>query len=139
MKQIFFILTVGVWAFWSACTPANNPASTSSNPQPAAGVWKITYFFDKQEETANYLSYTFEFGNNGVLTAKNGTQTWTGVWSNNCDDSANKFCITFAGSAPSALEELSEDWLVIKMEDQLMHLEHVSGGNGDTDIVHFEK
>ncbi|MEQ1745201.1 MAG: hypothetical protein ABMA02_07245 [Saprospiraceae bacterium] len=120
----------------TACKKDNSGGNT-----PAAGQWKVTYFFDKQVETANYTGYTFEFEPGGALVAKNGGQTWNGTWSTNCDDSANKFCIDFSGtgSVPSALGELQEDWLIIEMQSTFMHFEHVSGGNGDTDIVHFTK
>jgi hypothetical protein len=108
------------------------------NP-PAAGLWKITYFFDKKDKTANYAGYTFEFKSNGALNAQSGAQTWNGTWSTNCDDSSNKFCIFFSGPVPSALAELEEDWRIVSQTDVFMHFEHTSGGNGDTDIVHFTK
>ena len=78
-------------------------------------------------------------GPSGALTATNGGQSWTGTWSSGYDDSKNKFLINFDGARPIALSELQEDWLILKMEDKLMHFEHTSGGNGDTDVVKFER
>lgn len=131
-----FFLLLG-FLFFAACGKDNSTPGGSN--APAAGTWKITYFFDKQDETSNYAGYTFEFNTDGSLTAQNGSQVWNGTWSTNCDDSANKFCIFFNSSVPSALGELEEDWRIIKMESAFMHFEHTSGGNGDTDIVHFTK
>ncbi len=123
--------------FLAACGKDNSTPGGSN--APAAGTWEITYFFDKQDKSSNYTGYTFEFNSDGFLIAQNGGQTWNGTWSTDCDDSANKFCIFFNSSVPSALEELEEDWRIVKMESAFMHFEHTSGGNGDTDIVHFTK
>jgi hypothetical protein len=138
-KYLSFFLFLGI-LFTAACSKSNDDNSTpgGTNP-PAAGAWKITYFFDKQVETSNYTGYTFEFKSDGTLIAQNGAQTWSGTWSTNCDDSANKFCIFFTGAVPSALTELQEDWLIIEKTASFMHFEHTSGGNGDTDVVHFTK
>lgn len=123
-----------------ACGKGNDDNSTpGGNNPPASGLWKITYFFDKQVQTSNYSSYTFEFKTDGGLAASNGSQTWNGTWSTNCDDSANKMCLFFSSAVPSALAELEEDWLIIEQKSSFMHFEHTSGGNGDTDVVHFTK
>ena len=65
-------------------------------------------------------------------------ESWNGAWSTGVDDSKDKFVISFSPGAPSALSELAEDWLIIKMDDNVMQFEHTSGGNGDTDVLHFE-
>lgn len=139
-KYIQIICSALLLAFSiSSCDPSSPSGSSSSTPAPASGLWKVTYFFDKTDETSNYTAYTFDFKSNGSIEAKNGSQSWNGTWSNQCDDSSDKICISFSGSIPSTLEELSEDWRVIELKDNFMHFEHVSGGNGDTDVVHFEK
>lgn len=137
LKILIYLPLMGLLLF-AACGKDN---STPGGNTPATGTWKITYFFDKQEKTSNYAGYTFEFKTDGALVAQNGGQTWSGTWSANCDNSADKFCIHFGvpGSVPSVLGELQEDWRIIKMESAFMHFEHISGGNGDTDVVHFTK
>jgi hypothetical protein len=116
----------------------DNPAP-GGGTAPASGPWKVSYFFDKQDETSNYTGYTFEFGADGALTASNGAQSWSGTWSAGFDDSRDKFLMDFTGTPPSALAELEEDWLIIEQTSTFMHFEHTSGGNGDTDIVKFTK
>lgn len=113
--------------------------SSSTGFTPSAGSWKVIYFFDKQDETSNYVVYSFEFEANGKLSATNGSQTWNGTWLSGYDDSTDKFLIDFSGSVPSALSELEEDWRIIKVEEKFMHFEHTSGGNGDTDVLKFNK
>ncbi|MBL7827778.1 MAG: hypothetical protein JNJ57_14200 [Saprospiraceae bacterium] len=123
---------------FAACSNDDN-SGNSNNPVPASGAWKISYFFDKQDKTGNYTSYSFEFLSNGAMSATGGGQTYNGAWLTGFDDSKNKFLIDFSGAVPSALQELEEDWLIIQMTDDSMHFEHTSGGNGDTDILKFSK
>lgn len=113
--------------------------SQPSGPAPAAGTWKVSYFFDKSDETSYYTGYTFEFSGNGQLTANNGSQVYPGTWSTGFDDSKNKFLINFTGTHPSVLEELEEDWLIVEQTSDFMHFKHTSGGNGDTDVLQFSK
>lgn len=142
MKVIQKSIALLLLAFFSltACDDnSNGNNSGNNNFTPAAGTWKVTYFFDKQDETSYYTNYTFEFGANGSLSASNGSQTYNGTWATGIDDSTDKFLIDFSGAVPSVLSELEEDWRVIRIEDNFMHFEHTSGGNGDTDILKFSK
>ena len=128
-------LLIGLLA--GACK--KDPSGSSNTPAPAAGTWVVSYFFDDKEETANYTDYAFEFGADGSLTVKQGGLTFTGTWATGTDDSKEKFVINFSGAIPSELEELAEDWQIVVYEDNFMHFEHTSGGNGDTDVLKFSK
>lgn len=143
MKGVQFVLaTVSIFllsTFVSCTNSDDNSSGGGSNQTPNAGAWKVSYFYDKKDETGNYASYTFEFGTDGSLSASNGSQTWSGTWQTGIDDSADKFLIDFNGTLPSALSELEEDWRIITIEDNFMHFEHTSGGNGDTDVLKFTK
>lgn len=139
IKSLLAILPMSLF-FLFACTSSDDNSSGGGNTvTPSAGQWKVSYFFDKKDETNNYSSYSFEFGANGSLSATSGGQTWSGTWLTGFDDSANKFLIDFTGTVPSALSELEEDWRIISIEDNSMHFEHTSGGNGDTDVLKFTK
>lgn len=137
--MLFQFLLVILTSFTACTKDDDNPGNNPGNQTPSAGKWKISYFFDKQDETSNYTNYTFDFSSNGTLTATSGSQTWQGTWLTGYDDSKNKFLIDFTGTIPSQLQELEEDWLIISMDDQFMHFEHTSGGNGDTDVLKFSK
>ena len=143
MKGIQFVFTafaILLLSAFASCTNSDDNSSGNNNNQtPNAGTWKVSYFYDKKDETGNYAAYTFEFGTDGSLSASNGSQTWSGTWQTGIDDSANKFLIDFNGTLPSALSELEEDWRIISIEDNFMHFEHTSGGNGDTDVLKFTK
>ena len=127
---VFLLLSI----LLASCTdPSNNSGST-----PTSGEWKVVYFFDKQDETSHYNGYVFDFGSNGSLSATKNGQSWTGNWSTGFDDSKDKMLLSFTGAIPSELSDLQEDWLILKMNNNVMQFEHTSGGNGDTDVLHFE-
>lgn len=139
-RSLFFaFLFFSAFQLVSCVKNDDNSSGGNNNQVPAAGSWKVSFFFDKQDKTGNYSSYTFEFQSNGSMSASNGSQTWQGTWLTGFDDSKNKFLIDFNGSVPSTLSELEEDWLIISMDDNNMHFEHTSGGNGDTDVLKFKK
>jgi hypothetical protein len=41
--------------------------------------------------------------------------------------------------SPADFEELSEDWSILSISPSKIELKHVSGGNGGTDFLTFEK
>ena len=111
-----------------------------------SGSWKITYFFDSdQNETDHFTGYVFTFNNNGSLVAVKGSTTVTGTWSvtdsNSSDDDGGSndtdFNIFFA--SPADFEDLSDDWDIISVSNSKIELTDVSGGNGGTDFLTFEK
>jgi len=130
----------------------NNPNDNTAEIQDVintaeSGNWVVTYFFDTdQEETSNFTGYEFNFGTNGVLTASNDTNMYTGTWSvtddsNSSDDSSSNDDIDFNISfvSPPDFEELSDDWDIVSYSSTKIELIDISGGNGGTDYLTFEK
>jgi len=126
-------------------SPQNTTVSETRNVAQS-GSWKITYFFDSdQNETNQFNGYTFIFNENGSLTAQNGNTTFNGIWSvtdsNSSDDDGNSsdidFNIFFA--SPPDFEDLSDDWDIISVSSSKIELTDVSGGNGGTDFLTFQK
>jgi hypothetical protein len=108
----------------------------------SSGTWRITYFYDTdKEETANFTGYNFTFGSS--LTATNGINTYTGTWSvtdsNSKDDSMDDLHFNILFTAPPAFSDLSDDWDILERTDTKIRLIDVSGGNGGTDYLTFEK
>ncbi len=144
---VIFMLNVA-----SMCSSDDdNSNNNSSNPTPVintanTGTWRITYFYDTDsEETSNYTGYNFTFGTSNVLTATNGTNTYTGTWSvtnsNSSDDDNPSSDLDFniGFSSPPNFEELSDDWDIISYTSTEIKLIDVSGGNGGTDYLTFTK
>lgn len=143
---LFFMLTTAMTCNDNDDSPSNN----SVDPTPVIntvnnGNWRITLYNDSGSiETNNFANYIFTFGANNVLTAVNGSTTVTGVWSvtsdNSNDDSpSNDLDFNIAFSAPANFAELTEDWNIISYNATKIELIHVSGGNGGTDYLTFEK
>lgn len=150
--SFILMLTISLMSMQCSSDDDNNPADNSAEIQQIinqveTGNWVITYFFDTDsDETSNYTGYEFTFGSNGMLTASNGTNTYTGTWSvtddsNSSDDSSSDDDIDFNISfvSPSDFEELSDDWDIISHTSTKIELIDVSGGNGGTDYLTFEK
>lgn len=132
-------------------TTANNTAEIQQvNNEATSGSWRITSYIDSgQDETHHFTGYSFTFNTDGTLTATNGTNTYTGVWSvtdsdssSNDDDGSSSssdidFNIMF--SAPPKFTDLTDDWDIVSHTSSKIDLIDVSGGNGGTDTLTFEK
>ena len=145
LLALVFLLNVA-----SMCSNDDN-SNSSADPTPVintvtSGTWRITLYEDNGvDETTNYSNYNFTFNSNGVLTAVN-TTTYNGTWSvtasNSNDDSQDDldFNIAFLAPAPSAFtDDLTDDWDIISYTANKIQLIDVSGGNGGTDYLTFEK
>jgi hypothetical protein len=142
MKSIYLIFVLVVLSV--ACKNDNTTNSNQSKAESTAksGTWRITYYFNSDlEETQNFTGYNFTFGSS--LTATNGTNNYTGTWSitdsNSNDDTMDDLHFNIAFSTPPAFQELSNDWHILEVTDTKIKLTDVSGGNGGTDYLTFEK
>lgn len=143
-KLLVVFIALGVTI--SSCSKDDsNPSSKDTVTNTVTdGSWRITYFFDTdKEETGNFTGYNFTFGSDGVLTARNGINTYSGSWSitssSSNDDSLDDLDFMIFFTTPSDFEELSEDWEILSRSDSKIELRHISGGNGGTDLLTFEK
>ncbi len=131
----------------------NNGTSADQTIQVVqTGSWRITSFIDSgQNETADFTGYTFSFNTNGTLVATNGSETIMGTW-NVTDGSANSsndddgnstdddnFNIFFSVPDTSKFDDLIDDWDFISVTNTKIELIDISGGNGGTDYLTFEK
>ena len=156
MKNIFrFLLLICLFFLNLAGTCCDDdevivPTVVSVDPTPVInivnnGTWRITFYEDSgTNETTNFTGYNFNFGSGGILTATNGTNTYTGLWSVTSDTSgddspSNDLDFNMSFSAPSTFVGLTDDWNIIEYTATKVRLIHVSGGNGGTDYITFEK
>jgi hypothetical protein len=131
-----------------SCSKSNdNPTNTVQNQienNVSSNTWRITNFNDSgNDETNHFAGYNFTFGTNGVLTATNSTNTYTGTWSitdsNSNDDSKDDLDFAVSFSLPDDFADLTDDWSIISQSSAKIELTHVSGGNGGTDFLTFGK
>jgi len=155
MKKNFLIFSMAIVTAFSftACKSDDDSNNDQQNVEvqqvtntAESGDWRITYFFDSDhEETDHFNGYTFTFNQDGSLVAVNGNTTVTGTWSvtddSSNDDDGNSgdidFNIFFA--SPADFEDLSDDWDIVSVSNSKIELTDVSGGNGGTDFLTFEK
>ena len=139
------------------CSDDDDGSSNMNNSQQIAqientmesGTWRITNFNDSgQNETSDFNGYDFTFNSDGSLVATNGSNTLTGTWSvtddsNSSDDSSSDddidFNIFFPVSDDNDFEDLNDDWDVVSTTSTRIELIDISGGNGGTDMLTFEK
>jgi hypothetical protein len=120
----------------SSTTPTPAPSTNTTNVQK--GNWKITLYTKKGiDETNSFTAYTFTFNSTGGISATNGTKTVSGTWADGTDDSKTELIFDFGTTSP--FDELSEDWTIIENTSTKLNLQHVSGGNGGTSQLTFER
>ena len=151
IKLISAIMFLFIVTIFSSCSDEDDVAVNNSvDLTPVintvnTGTWRITFYQDSGvDETSDFSGYNFSFGAGNILSATNGTNTYTGTWSvtsdNSNDDSpSNDLDFNIAFSAPANFAELTEDWNIISYTATKVQLVHVSGGGGGTDYVTFEK
>ena len=163
MKSNNLLYTLMVFALlFISCSSDNSDDVNATNSMAdiqeisdlvSNGTWTITNFVDSgSDETANFTGYGFSFNSDGNLVADNGSNTVNGTWSvtddsgsddsnddSSIDDSSDDIDFNIFFASPSNFNELSEDWDIVSRTDSRIELIHVSGGNGGTDNLTFEK
>ena len=142
MKNIWRLLVAAFLVLnFSSCSDGNDDSSGPSaavSTSLRSGTWKVVSFVDNgNDETIDYSSFVFTFSNSGTVTAVNNILTVNGTWSTGIDDSKHKLNLNFPNS--SVLTELTEDWEIVSNSSTTVSLRHISGGNGEVDLLVFQK
>jgi len=144
--NVFYTIGFGLLLGLFSCTKNNdgNGVQNQVEQNVQSGTWRISSFIDSNsDETAQFSSYTFTFGASGVLTASNGANTFTGTWSisdsNSNDDSQDDLDFNINFNLSNDFEDLNDDWDFVSQSASKIELIDVSGGNGGTDYLTFEK
>ena len=138
-------ISIIIWALLVFCLPScsndddlMNAVNISSANAIQQGAWKVTLYNDSgKDETYHFTGYTFSFNTDGTAVATKNSVVVKGTWSTGNDDSQSKLYLNFGASNP--FDELNDDWHVIEQTATKIRLEDVSGGNGGTDLLTFEK
>lgn len=157
MKKDFFLtlfFVVAISGTFMSCSDDDDSSAVDNNAVIASvvntarsGTWRITsYVEDGTNETSHFTGYNFTFGDNGILTAA-GTETYTGSWSVTDSDSSDDspgdsdvdFNISFTAPSHADFIDLTDDWDIVEVTATKISLIDVSGGNGGTDTLVFEK
>ncbi|WP_445452650.1 hypothetical protein [Flavobacterium sp. 25HG05S-40] len=151
MKKVFLIpalFCLMMLNVASMCSSDDNSSSTDPTPvinTASQGTWRVTSYVDSgNNETNDFTGYNFTFASGNVLTATNGTNTYTGSWSVTSDDSdddnpSGDLDFNIAFGAPANFADLTDDWDIVTYSANTISLIDVSGGNGGTDTLVFTK
>lgn len=152
IKLAFLLLAISSFIFACSSDDSGDSNNNSNSEQVEnfvqSGTWRITRFVDSnQDETSDFNGYSFTFNDDGSLVASNGTNSITGTWSvmddsSSSDDDSNDdddFIIFFPVPDSSDFEDLNDDWDILSVSENKIELRDVSGGNGGTDLLTFEK
>jgi hypothetical protein len=104
------IVIIFLFFFWS-CT--KDSTTEESN---AFSTWKVDYFFDGIDQTADYGNFYFMFNDDGTLMAHEGSKLTVGRWS----ESNGRLNIQF-DSNPLLLK-LKRDWLIVEKSASVIKL-----------------
>ncbi|MGA9269181.1 MAG: hypothetical protein WBV45_01075 [Lutimonas sp.] len=147
MNLAAFVAPILILLFALGCTDDDGPSNNTQNEIESdvqKGTWKITKFIDSDEdETNDFAGYDFTFLSSGVLRADNGSTQYDGTWSitdsNSNDDSQDDLDFNINFNLTNDFEDLNDDWDIISQSSAKIELIDVSGGNGGTDYLTFEK
>ena len=132
----------------SMCSSDDNPSSSDPTPvinTASQGTWRVSSYVDSgNNETSDFAGYNFTFATGNVLTATNGTNTYTGTWSvttdsSNDDNPSSDLDFNISFLSPANFADLTDDWDVVSHSATTISLIDVSGGNGGTDTLVFTK
>lgn len=137
MKWFMFCLVLSAVSF--SCSPDDNtPAGNNVQLTDISGSWQIKQFIDNgQDETYHFSGYTFVFGNSGITAVKGGISVSAIFILSDSTIPDQKMVMYFPDYEP--WDELNEDWNILDWNRNTLTLRHVSGGNGGTDELIFEK
>ena len=148
-RSTILICLIGLFTITSCTKPDNTPSinnqsQTQIENNVQTGEWIITKFIDSGEnETNHFAGYNFTFKSNGSIVAIDGSNTFNGSWSinnsNSNDDSQDDLDFIIHFNLTNDFEDLNEDWDLVSHTSTKIELIDVSGGNGGTDYLTFEK
>ncbi|WP_344815078.1 hypothetical protein [Flavobacterium cheonanense] len=150
LKLIPILLCVFMLNVASMCSNDDNNSNPPADPTPVIntvnqGTWRITLYNDSGTiKTSNFTGYNFTFGTGSALTASNGSNTYNGTWSvtsgdSNDDNPSNDLDFNIGFTTPTNFADLTDDWDILTYTASKIELRDVSGGNGGTDLLTFEK
>ena len=150
MKKVTIYALLGFLFFLNTASMCSSDDSSSLNNQSdvintaTSGTWKIILYNDSDViKTSDFSGYNFTFNSNGVLSAVGVDLTIDGTWSvtdtNSSDDSIDDLDFNIFFTSPVNFAELSDDWDIVSKTATKIELIDISGGNGETDYLTFEK
>ncbi len=97
--------------------------------------WKISYYFNKDDQTSYYNGYVFTFSPDFTAVATKSGITYNGTWSTILANGVRQFAIKFQSDS---LGKLDEGWKVFEFNISQLRFRS-EDGNTENDYLYFEK
>jgi hypothetical protein len=107
IKPIAALVIIFTMLLFSSCSKKDDAAVINSTPA-ITGTYRISFYWDKKDETSNFSGYNFTFNSGGQATATKGGTTVKGTWS----ETSTKFIVDFGTDA--VLSDLNDDWQIVE-------------------------
>jgi hypothetical protein len=107
IKPVAALVIIFTMLLSSSCSKKDDVAVINSTPA-ITGTYRISFYWDKKDETSNFSGYNFSFNSGGQATATKGGITVKGTWS----ETSTKFIIDFGTDA--VLSDLNDDWQIVE-------------------------
>lgn len=99
------------------------------------GEWIVAlYDEDGDNQTSDYNGFVLDFMENGTVRADNGSDVIEGTWQANGEE---ELVLDFGTQVP--FDEFNDEWDVVDAQEFRVEVIDISGGNGGTDTLVFEK
>ncbi len=129
LLKVFAAIVLTHTLMSSSCSKSDDVAPAPGGT--VTGSWKVSYYWDKKDETSNLAGYSFSFNSNGQLVAAKGGTSVNGTWS----ETSSKLIINF-GTDP-VLSEINDDWLITEKTATMIKLKEDNPLQDDQ--LHFIK
>jgi len=131
MKKIVILFAIlSPLFFFTSCTRSSSD-NTTLDQVATTGQWKIAYYFDEKDETANFAGWVFTFNTNGTASATNGAATISGTWL----VKEGEFRIDLGASSP--MDSITKHWTIVEKSNTTIKLK--DDNTLQTDEVHLVK
>lgn len=137
-----FLLSASLLTLTS-CGKDDEKIRTQIENNITKGTWHVSNFDDSNvDKTDNFAGYNFTFSENGVVSATNGTLTYTGTWGINDgdedDDILDDLDFNLNFTQTNAFGDLTDDWDIFAQSVDNLELVE-AGGLSDSDLLSFRK
>lgn len=127
----FIFLAALVISGLTSCTQSDvSKLSDQQKTDRLEGSWIITLFEeDNGAKVHDFSDYSFDFAKDGSFKATVSGQTYNGTWDFGKDDGLERIYITITGT--SKLDELTDDWVLDKLENKSMTWKDDNAASGE--------
>jgi hypothetical protein len=141
MKNILLILSVIILASCSSDDNSGDIQDQFENIKTIVpqGTWAVSNYTEGEtNKTSNFENFVFTFNGNGTVVGANDLFSENGTWEyDNTSTVEERFNLEFDQTTPFDL--ITENWMIISVNNNLIELAIVNGNNGEPEILTFVK